>query len=71
MRSVAELKAAAEAGKVRGVKGFGEKTEKKILDGIAQLEARGQTLLLPEALRAGEAGGVVAGGAGVGGNKRS
>ena len=55
VRSVAELKAAAEAGKVRGVKGFGEKTEKKILDGIAELEARGQTLLLPEALRAGEA----------------
>jgi len=55
VRSVAELKAAAEAGKVRGVKGFGEKTEKKILDGIAALEARGQTLLLHEALRASEA----------------
>jgi DNA polymerase (family X) len=51
IRSVAELKAAAEAGKVRAVKGFGEKTEKKILDGIAQLEARGQTLLLHEALQ--------------------
>jgi len=55
IRSVAELKAAAEAGKVREVKGFGEKTEKKILDGIAALEARGQTLLLNEALRASEA----------------
>jgi DNA polymerase (family X) len=55
VRSVAELKAAAEAGRVRGVKGFGEKTEKKILDGISTLEARGQTLLLHEALRASEA----------------
>ena len=54
VRSVAELKAAAEAGRVRDVKGFGEKTEKKILDGIAALEARGQTLLLHEALQAGE-----------------
>jgi len=54
IRSVAELKAAAEAGKVRGVKGFGEKTEKRILDGIAQLEARGQTLLLHEALQTSE-----------------
>ena len=51
IRSVAELKAAAEAGRVREVKGFGEKTEKKILDGIAELEARGQTLLLHEALQ--------------------
>jgi len=55
VRSVAELKAAAEAGRVRGVKGFGEKTEQKILDGIAALEARGQTLLLHEALPASEA----------------
>jgi DNA polymerase (family 10) len=55
IRSVAELKAAAEAGKVREVKGFGEKTERRILDGIAQLEARGQTLLLHEALQTSEA----------------
>ena len=55
IRSVAELKAAAEAGKVRAVKGFGEKTEQKILDGIAQLEARGQVLLLHEALQTSEA----------------
>jgi DNA polymerase (family X) len=55
IQSVAELKAAAEAGKVREVKGFGEKTEQKILEGIAQLEARGETLLLHEALRTGEA----------------
>jgi DNA polymerase (family X) len=55
IRSVAELKAAAEAGKVRAVKGFGEKTEQKILDGIAQLEARGETLLLHEALQTSQA----------------
>jgi DNA polymerase (family 10) len=55
IRSVAELKAAAEAGKVRAVKGFGEKTEQKILDGIAQLEARGEVLLTHEALQTSEA----------------
>jgi DNA polymerase (family X) len=55
IQSVAELKAAAESGKVRDVKGFGEKTEQKILDGIAQLEARGETLLLHQALRTSEA----------------
>jgi DNA polymerase (family 10) len=55
IRSVAELKAAAESGKVRAVKGFGEKTEQKILDGIAQVEARGETLLLHEALQTSQA----------------
>jgi DNA polymerase (family 10) len=30
--SIAELKAAAEAGKIRGIKGFGAKTEAKLLD---------------------------------------
>ena len=55
IRSVAELKVAAEAGRVREIKGFGEKTERRILDGIAELEARGETLLINEALRASEA----------------
>src|SRR5688500_4320468 len=32
--SVAELKAAAEAGKIRGIKGFGKKTEEKLLEAI-------------------------------------
>jgi len=32
--SVAELKAAAEAGKIRGIKGFGAKTEQKLLETI-------------------------------------
>ena len=33
--SIAELKAAAEAGKIRGLKGFGAKTEAKLLETIA------------------------------------
>lgn len=39
--SVAELKAAAEAGKLRSLKGFGEKSEQKILKGIELLARRG------------------------------
>jgi DNA polymerase (family 10) len=38
--TVAELKAACEAGKVRDVKGFGAKTEQKLLDAIAGHENR-------------------------------
>jgi DNA polymerase (family X) len=33
--SIAELKAAAEAGKIKGIKGFGAKTEAKLLETIA------------------------------------
>lgn len=33
--SIAELKAAAEAGQIRGIKGFGAKTEEKLLETIA------------------------------------
>ena len=36
--SLAKLKAAAEKGLIRGLKGFGEQSEKKILEGIALLE---------------------------------
>lgn len=39
--SVAELQAAAEAGKLRTLKGFGAKSEEKILKGIALLAKRG------------------------------
>jgi DNA polymerase (family X) len=39
--SVAELKAAAEAGKIRGLKGFGAKSEEKILRGIELAAKRG------------------------------
>src|SRR5260370_1350655 len=52
--SIEELKAACEAGKVRHVKGFGAKTEQKILEAItshAQLEQR---IHIHQALRAGE-----------------
>jgi len=39
--SVDELRAAAEAGKLRSLKGFGEKSEQKILKGIELLAKRG------------------------------
>lgn len=40
--SIAKLKAACEAGSVAELKGFGEKTQKKILEGIAFLDTIGQ-----------------------------
>ena len=52
--SVAELKAACEAGRLREVKGFGAKTEENILAGIRRLESREQRVLLSDALEAGE-----------------
>ena len=53
--TVAELKTAAEAGRVRGVKGFGPKTEEKVLAGIREFETRGEAVLLHEAQREGDA----------------
>jgi len=53
--SVADLKAACERGDVAKVKGFGEKTQTKILEGIAFLDKAGQRFLLPEAELLGEA----------------
>lgn len=55
--SVAELEAACRDGRVRGVKGFGAKTEERILEGIARLRARSaeRRVLLAEALAEGEA----------------
>ena len=47
--SLAELEAACRAGRVRSVKGFGEKTERKILDDIAERARHGQALLLHQA----------------------
>jgi DNA polymerase (family 10) len=41
--SVAELKAAAEAGKIRNIKGFGAKTEQKLLETIADHRQRAKT----------------------------
>ena len=38
VETIADLRTAAEAGRVRGVKGFGEKTEARLLDAIRRLE---------------------------------
>jgi DNA polymerase (family 10) len=48
--SLAELKEAALAGKVRRLKGFGERTEERILGGIKTLESKGRRAYLGEAL---------------------
>lgn len=53
--SLDELKKAVEAHRIRGLKGFGEKTEEKILQGLGTLEAKGQRTLLGEALPVAEA----------------
>jgi DNA polymerase (family 10) len=54
---VADLEQACLEGRVRGVKGFGEKTEQKILEGIRRMKARAadRRVLLAEALEAGDA----------------
>ncbi|HTN52832.1 MAG TPA: helix-hairpin-helix domain-containing protein, partial [Anaeromyxobacter sp.] len=50
--SVDDLEAACAAGRVRGVKGFGEKTEARILEGIRRLrtQAADRRVLLAEAI---------------------
>mgnify|MGYP005837560249 CR=1 FL=1 len=48
--SVPELKAAAEAGKLRDLAGFGAKSEEKILAGIAALSTRSDRIPLGQAL---------------------
>jgi DNA polymerase (family 10) len=55
--SLAELKAAAEEGRLRAVPGFGEKTEAKVLEAIGGLAERSNETLLYEAAR--EADGVL------------
>ncbi len=52
--SIADLKAAAESGKLDKVKGFGSKTVAAIIRDIAAAETRDQRTLLSEALRAAE-----------------
>jgi DNA polymerase (family X) len=52
--SIEELKAACEAGQVRNVKGFGAKTEQKILDAIAGQKDRPQFMYLHHAWRVSE-----------------
>ena len=46
-----DLRRAAQAGELRGLKGIGAGTEQRILEGIAQLDSRPQRLLLDEAQR--------------------
>jgi DNA polymerase (family X) len=53
--SLADLETAARAGRIRDVKGFGEKTEQKILADIEALRTRGNEILLHEATREGDA----------------
>ena len=52
--SLEELEAACAAGRVRSVKGFGERSERKILEGIRRLRARETRTPLGEALEVGE-----------------
>jgi DNA polymerase (family 10) len=47
--TLAELEAACRAGRVRGVRGFGEKTEARILHELRALSERGHALLLHRA----------------------
>ena len=52
--SVDDLRVAAEAGRLRDVKGFGEKKEAKILEAIRRYEEKGPQILLADGLRLGE-----------------
>jgi DNA polymerase (family 10) len=52
--SVAELEAACRDGRVREVKGFGEKTEKKILDGIQRMRTASTRVRLSDAREIGD-----------------
>ncbi|MEO2091971.1 MAG: helix-hairpin-helix domain-containing protein [Gemmataceae bacterium] len=47
--SIPKLKAACEAGQVAGLKGFGEKTQRKILEGIAFLDTVGKRVRIDQA----------------------
>jgi DNA polymerase (family X) len=53
--SVAELEAACRAGRVRELKGFGERSERKILEGIERLKTASTRVLLSDARAVGEA----------------
>jgi DNA polymerase (family 10) len=44
--NIEELKQAAEHHRIRGLKGFGEKTEAEILEGLRQLEGRSRKMIL-------------------------
>jgi DNA polymerase (family 10) len=47
--TMADLREAAEAGRLRGVKGLSARTEQLVLEGIARIEARDDRMLLPRA----------------------
>ena len=49
VESLEDLRQAAEAGRLRGLKGISASTEQRILEGIEQLESRPQRLLLNRA----------------------
>ena len=51
VESLADLRAAAESGKIAGIKGFGAKTEARILEGIEFLESVGDRILQSTARR--------------------
>ncbi|WP_422926441.1 DNA polymerase/3'-5' exonuclease PolX [Singulisphaera sp. PoT] len=51
IESLADLRAAGEAGKIAALKGFGAKTEAKILEGISFVESTGDRILISEARR--------------------
>jgi DNA polymerase (family X) len=51
VESLADLRAAGESGKIAGLKGFGEKAQAKILEGIAFIESTGDRILLSQAGR--------------------
>lgn len=53
--TINELKAAAEAGKLRELKGFGPKSEARILEAIAGSQNREQRIHIHHALRTGQA----------------
>jgi DNA polymerase (family 10) len=54
IKSLADLRAAAEAGQIATLKGFGKKTEQTILEGLSIAEQAGQRVLLAVAKTAAE-----------------
>jgi len=54
INTLAELEAACVAGRLGAVKGFGEKTQANLLDGVRQLRTRADRILLVDAMVAGE-----------------
>ncbi len=52
--SVADLEAACRAGRVRELKGFGARSEEKILEGILRMRSQGNRRLLSDAREVGE-----------------